>query len=271
MRIGFAPRIAVAVAVILVAGVMLTGALSIHKFQRTSVDLITSRFEFVITDIRQKIHTQLDLGLPFTELQGVSEELDSYLQNDSQILSIEVFDEAGTVLFSTDPSFIGDLVSEQWVALWHTNRQKDSWRTLERDAAVVGVPLRNNLDQDIGSLVLRYSREFLDQTIDAQIERLSAIGTTIALVMALISLLGCSFLLRKSIRDVKNMNKAFSDIAARDKSSQSIQTACANHPEFASFLDTAIRVQDDLEQATNEIHHLDEAHQSDTSNEGKTT
>jgi len=267
MRFGFAPRIAVFVAVILIAGVALTVTLSIHKFQRTSADLIASRFEFVVVDIRQKIHTQLDLGLPFTELQDVSDEFETYMQNDRQILSIELFDDAGTVLYSTDPSFIGDLVSEDWVALWRTNQQNNSWTTLERDAAVVGVPLRNNLDQDIGSLVLRYSREFLDLTIDEQIERLSTIGTTIALIMTLVSLLGCSLLLRKSSRDLKNMNDAFSDAAVRKKDSESIQTARSNHPEFAAFLDTAIRVQDDLEQATIEVHHLDEYFETDAADE----
>ena len=50
----------------------------------------------------------MDLGLALPTLQDVSEELVVYQSNDETILSIEVFDETGAVLFSTDPSFIGD-------------------------------------------------------------------------------------------------------------------------------------------------------------------
>ena len=74
--------------------------------------------EFELTDIRQRVQTQMDLGIALAELQGVSEELDEYRRADEQILSIEIFDDTGIVLFSTDPSFLGDLVTEEWVTSW---------------------------------------------------------------------------------------------------------------------------------------------------------
>ena len=138
MTFGFATRIALLMAVILGTGVAATGGLSVHKFERTLADFLASRFEFVVSDIRQRIETQMDLGLALSGLQGVSERLEGYIRADQQILSIEVFDDTGAVLFSTDPSFVGDLVAEEWMIAWRTSRGRDVWSDLERDAGVGG-------------------------------------------------------------------------------------------------------------------------------------
>ena len=258
MMIGFASRIAIVLAVILGAGAAMTGVLSIHKFERTFADLLTSRFQFVVNDVRQRIETQMDLGLTLVNLENITEEMEAYLRNDEQILSIEVFDETGTVLFSTDPSFVGDLVSEDWVIAWRTSRGKTLWSALESDAGVVGVPLRNNLSQDVGSLALRYSRDFLDHSVSEQIERLLLVGVAIGIIMVLLSFFGCSALLRGASQDLKIMGSAMEDITKRNKDSTALQNTLARHPEFAAFSDSALDAQDTLDSATKEIHQLDE-------------
>ena len=256
--VGFASRIAIVLAVILGAGAAMTGVLSIHKFERTFADLLTSRFQFVVNDVRQRIETQMDLGLALVNLENVTEELEAYLRNDEQILSIEVFEETGTVLFSTDPSFVGDLVSEDWVIAWRTNRGKTLWSALENDAGVVGVPLRNNLNQDVGSLALRYSREFLDHSVSEQIERLLLVGVAIGIIMVLLSFFGCAALLRSASQDLKIMGSAMEDISKRNKDSTALQKTLARHPEFVAFSDSVISAQDTLDSATKEIRQLDE-------------
>ena len=257
MKFGFAPRISIVVAVILCMGVAMTGVLSIHKYQRTSADLITSRFQFIVNDIRQNIEVQMDLGLPLVNLQGISEELESYLY-DTQILSIEVFDDTGTVLFSTDPSFEGDLVSEQWVNLWRTYQDKDSWSALEKDAGVVGVPLRNNFGQNVGSLALRYSRAFLDHSIAGQVERLVLLGAAVAGVMTLLSLLGCIVLLKPTSLILRNMTHALDNIPSRKNIDEYVKAVEPNYPEFAVFAETSVEVQDKLDEMTSQIRKFDQ-------------
>ncbi len=256
MRFGFAPRISIVVASILCVGVTLTGILSIHKYERTSADLITSRFQFIVTDIRQNIELQMDLGLSLINLQGLSEELESYLA-DRQILSIEVFDDTGTVLFSTDPSFEGDLVSEEWISLWRSSLDKDSWFVLERDAGVVGVSLKNNFGQNVGSLALRYSRNFLDNSIAGQVERLSLLGAGVAAVMTIMSLLGCILLLRPICQVLHNMTLALRSIAERKSVDDHCTAIQQSYPEFTAFADKALAVQDAVEESTIEIRKLD--------------
>lgn len=258
MKVGFAHRISFVLAIVLVAGAVMTGVLNVYKFERTLANLLTSRFLFVVNDIRQKIETQMDLGLPLIDLQNVSEELHAYLLIDQQIMSIEVFDETGNVLFSTDPSFVGDLVSENWILLWRANRGNVMWSTLESDAGVVGIPLRNNLNQDVGSLALRYSRTFLDRSVTEQIEKLLLLGLAVVFAMILLTFIGCTILLRRSIEDLRNMGTAMNDITKREKDSVAIQEAQSRHPEFAKFTESALSAHGALDQATIEIRRLDE-------------
>ena len=107
MAFGLATQLTLALAAILAAGVAMTATLSQHMFERTLADFLTSRFEFELNDIRQRIQTQMDLGIALSELESVPEELEKYRRADEQILSIEIFDETGIVLFSTDSQLHG--------------------------------------------------------------------------------------------------------------------------------------------------------------------
>lgn len=258
MKLGFAYRIALVLALTAVAGTTLTSVLSLHKFERILADLLTSRFEFVVNDFRHRIETQMDLGLPLANLVNTSDELDELLSQDGQILSVEVFDETGNVLFSTDPSFVGDLVSEDWMFAWQVSRGKKTWSMLETDAGVVGVGLQNNLNQDVGSIALRYSRQFLDESVNQQFERLLIMGIVVAVAMMLFSLLGCSTLLRGYFQDWKNMREALADIRLDKRDSQNLIEANNRHPEFEDFSNLAFEAMDSLDSATSELRRLDE-------------
>ena len=258
MKFGFTSRIAIMLALILVAGVAMTTGLSLDKFQRTNADLLTSRFQFVANDLRDRIETQMDLGLALSTLQDVSEELEAYRSNDDAILSIEVFDEDGSVLFSTDPSFIGDLVSENWVREWRANINSNLWSLLEQDAGVVGVPIQNNLNQNVGSLALRYSREFLDVSAANQKDRLMLAGLIVAFVMALLGFVGCVILLRSTIKDLKSITQAMTDITDSKPNSEMLKKTIENHPEFQAFSSSALNAKNSLNEARANIIKLDE-------------
>ncbi len=245
-------------AITLVAGTALTSALSLHKFERILADLLTSRFEFVANNLRDRIETQMDLGLMLKNLENINEEMEALHLNDEQILSIEVFDENGTVIFSTDPSFVGDLVAENWVFSWQVNRGRSSWSILEKDAGVVGVGLQNNLNQNVGSIALRYSREFLDQNVTEQMERLLLLVGMVALVMTVLSVFGCTTLLKRYFQDWRNMREALADIGSQKNDSDSLAEANMRHPEFRAFSASAFDAFDTLDSATNELRRLDE-------------
>ena len=258
MTFGLATRITLALVVILAAGVAMTTVLSAHMFERTLSDFLTSRFEFELNDVRQRIETQMDLGIALAELESVPEELAEYLHADEQILSIEVFDETGIVLFSTDPSFVGDLVTEEWVTAWRASRGQDVWSDLERDARVVGVPLRDNLGRDVGSLALRYSRDFFDDNVSTQTTRLLFIGALVVLAMTPLSILGAMILLRGLRGELRDLRESMDDVAHRRRDGATLQRTRTDHPELASFAAAALTAHDDIDAAIGEIRRLDE-------------
>ena len=258
---GLALRVALAVVAILAAGVAMTAVLSVHKFERTFTDFLASRFTFVVNDARQRIETQMDLGLPLSDLQGVSPMLQQYLQDDEQILSIEIFDEAGTVLFSTDPSFVGDLVSEEWMIAWRSVQGRGVWSELERDAGVVGMPLRNSLDQNVGSFALRYTREILDAGSEAQASRMLIVGAVVVLGMTPLCILGAMALIRRPRRELGALSDNLDEVTNRRLNPD----ASARSPEFAAFAAAAIAAHKAIDDATAEIRRLDELDEEEAS------
>ena len=258
MRFGLATRLTLALAVILAAGVAMTTALSVHMFERTLADVLASRFEFVLNDLRQRIETQMDLGLALPVLQGVPEELEEYLQADEQLLSIEVFDDTGIVLFSTDPSFVGDLVAEEWILAWRASRGQEVWSDIQRDARVVGVPMHDNLGRNVGSIALRYSRDFFDDNVTAQASRLLIIGVTVVLGMAPFSILGAMILLRRLRDDLRRLRESVDDVTNRRWDGKALGGMESRHPEFAAFAAAALAAHYTIDEAMGEIRRLDE-------------
>ena len=259
MRFGLATRLTLVLALILASGVIMTTALSVHMFERTLADVLSSRFEFVLKDIRQRLETQMDLGLGLPVLQGVSEDLEKRLRADEHLLSIEVFDETGIVLFSTDPSFVGDLVADEWLLAWRTTRADEkAWSDQKRDARVVGVPLRDNLGRDVGAIALRYSWDFLNNSIISQVSRLLTIGAVVVLGMAPLSIFGAIFLLRPLSEDLRNLRESVEDVANRRWDGEALGKRDAMDPDFAAFAAAALGAHHTIDEAISEIRRLDE-------------
>jgi len=258
MTFGLATRITLGLVVILAAGVGMTTVLSAHMFERTLSDFLTSRFEFELNDIRQRIETQMDLGIALAELQSVPQELEEYLRADEQMLSIEVFDDTGIVLFSTDPSFVGDLVTEEWIAAWRTSRGQEVWSNLERDARAVGVPLRDNLGRNVGSLALRYSRNHFDGNVTEQTTRLLLVGALVVLAMTPLSIMGALVLLRGLRGELRDLSDSMDEVANHRGDGSALRRTKPDHPGLAAFAATAFAAHEDIDAAIGEIRRLDE-------------
>ena len=258
MKLGFAPRIAMVVTLILGCGIATTAMLSLHKYESTLFDFLTSRFEFIVNDIRQGIETQLDLGLFLADMQHESEILDSIMATDEQILSIEIFDPDGVVLFSTDPSFIGDLVTEKWLDAGQDNQSRQVWSILEIDAGVVGALLHNNLGQHTGSLALRYSRAFLDGSVTSQSSRVLVMSAVIILGTALVSMGGMVLLLRTQRRREEDLKSALDKVIGDCRDGEALALVKTECPELVAFSQSVFGSNDEIHAATEEIRKLDE-------------
>jgi hypothetical protein len=153
---------------------------------------------------------------------------------------------------------VGDLVTEEWVAAWRASRGRQVWSDLERDARVVGVPLRDNLGRDVGSLALRYSRDFFDDTVAEQTARLVIVGAVVVLGMTPLSIIGAMIMLRRLRGELRGISDSLDEITNQHAGGVALDEMRTDHPELAAFATTARAAYDDIDAAIKEIRRLDE-------------
>ena len=175
-------RVAINIFLILTLAVSLTGLMNHYKYRKYLSDLLRDRHALVLQDIGHTIEASLALGLPVDSLSGVNADLQARTLRDAGVLSIEMFDDQGIVLYSSDESLRGDLVSKEWMAAWNTP-DKPVWTRIEHDAHVVGVRVDDVLQRAVGALALRYSRDAFDRKVRAMAVRIAVLcSATVVLV-----------------------------------------------------------------------------------------
>ena len=184
VRFSLRPRVAASICFILASAVTLTGLLNHYEYRKYLAGLLRDRHALVLQDIGHNIEASLSLGLALDALPGVDADLQDGKQQHGQVLSIEMFDENGIVLYSTDESLRGDLVSEDWVTAW--NAGEPVWSRIEPDAHVVGLRVENSLGLAAGSLALRFSRTEFDENVREMALRIAGLCAAIVVGFVLL-------------------------------------------------------------------------------------
>ena len=186
VRFSLRPRVAASICFILASAVTLTGLLNHYEYRNYLAGLLRDRHALVLQDIGHNIEASLSLGLALNALPGVDGDLLGSMQQHDQVLSIEMFDEHGIVLYGTDESLRGDLVSEDWVAAWNAGAGEPVWSRLEPDAHVVGLRVENSLGQAVGSLALRFSRTEFDANVQDMALRIAGLCAAVVIGFVLL-------------------------------------------------------------------------------------
>ena len=147
------------------------------------------------------------------------------IAQDPQILSIEMFDEDGTVLYATDESLRGDLVSEDWTVAWNDDPDGPPvWSRPAPDAHVVGLRVENSLGQPVGSLALRFSRTEFDENVRDMALRIAVLCAAIVVGFVLVGA-GLSVFVTRPLRQRLQSLQAPIDPA--------VKTDAATEPDLA--------------------------------------
>jgi len=162
---------------------------------RTLAEAAERRAAVVLLDIAQGIETRLNLGLPIATMYDIQEVVERERAKDGQILSIEVFDDAGRSLFNTDRGLIGDRVPPAWVELTR-DQHRGLWITSDFEAAVVGTDFTNSFNKTVGGVALRYSSDAFRAMEREALTRVSAGAAVIALAAAMVLLVGVALVLQ---------------------------------------------------------------------------
>jgi hypothetical protein len=150
-----ASRITLAVAPLLLVMIAGTVLLLLAHYRSTVSDLQESRFAYSASELRNSAESSLRLGLPLADLDQLEPAMADVLDRDIAILSIDLFDDQGRLLFTTDRAGIGESVPDPWTQATR-EMQGEFWRRTERGVAVLGAPIINSFDQLAGGLALRY-------------------------------------------------------------------------------------------------------------------
>lgn len=248
VRFSLRPRVAASICFILASAVSLTGLLNHYEYRNYLRDLLRDRRALVLQDIGHNIEESLSLGLALNALPRVGDDMQARIAQDPQILSIEMFDEDGTVLYATDESLRGDLVSEDWTVAW-----KDGppvWSRPAPDAHVVGLRVENSLGQPVGSLALRFSRTEFDENVRDMALRIAVLCAAIVVGFVLVGA-GLSVFVTRPLRQRLQSLQAPIDPAVK------ADAATEPDPLAVRFAETTSAAQRSLDDGAQEIRRIE--------------
>ena len=138
-----------------------TATLGYFIYERTLSGLVTSRFEFIATELKRKVEAGLDLGLPLGELENVNDLLRQEILTDDALVRLSIENARGIILFDTDTSRIGTKSSLPWLDS-SAQAGPESSDMLVREIQI-GIPLVNSFGKVVGGLLVDLFERLLRQ------------------------------------------------------------------------------------------------------------
>jgi len=136
--------------------------MSYFKFQTTLATLIQNRLAVISITMGESIESAIDLGLGLGEMRTAEEVIARAKRDDPGIVSIQIFDDKGQILYSTEKEMAGTNVPS-YVLQAPEESDGRAWRLDRGNSFVNGVSLLNSFDQMIGGIVLTYSKDAYKQ------------------------------------------------------------------------------------------------------------
>jgi len=207
-KVSFRLTLASAGALLVVVSVMVF--LNYTKFQSIFTSFYTSRIDYTIRDMKDTIEFSLRLGLPISDLKNTQDLVDEVKKGDDEILSAQIFDPSGSVIFSTDKHAKVQKAADPWQK--KAADSKDIWFLHEDEAMVVGIPLLNAIDQVAGTLVLNYSRSRYDDILKSMLWDMMKIGGAIFIIGTLITMLLSMMLFNRTMKGFIRVSRMLKQI-----------------------------------------------------------
>jgi len=181
--------------------------LNYFKYKSTIGGIVKSRVLVVGRSIENSIQASLALGLQFTELATLPSQMEREKASDKLIQGIDVFDDTGQIIYSTDSTRVGQRVQRTWTESAARSKSTE-WSAESSDDYVAGISLKNNFDLTVGYLALRYSRDYVDRAASAAARQimLAALGAFAGI--ALIAPLALIVVIRRFERDLQTLETA---------------------------------------------------------------
>jgi hypothetical protein len=188
--------------------------LNYFKYKSTIGGIVKSRVLVIGRSIENSVQASLSLGMQFTELTTLAALMEREKAADRLIRGIDVFDDTGQVIYSTEPSRVGQRVMRAWTESAARSKSTE-WTSESPDEYVAGISLKNNFDLTVGYLALRYSREYVDSAATKAAREISLAALIAFLGIALIAPLALIVVIRRFEQDLRTLEIAASHLEDR--------------------------------------------------------
>jgi MFS family permease len=132
--------------------------LSFFKFQTILTNLIANRLSATSPAIYESIESAIDLGLGLGEIQNTERVISWVQQKNPGILSIDIFNNKGIILYSTERKRVKQAVASHILEILKTS--EDHTFQWESDANFLSAfKLLNNYNQRVGGGLITYSKD----------------------------------------------------------------------------------------------------------------
>ncbi|MDV7340353.1 hypothetical protein RYZ26_12180 [Terasakiella sp. A23] len=132
--------------------------ISLHKFSDAYKSAVDDRFYFAMGETAKNLEAEMQLGQTIDKLTSAQKSIDALKTIDTDVISVEIFDDKGRTIYSTDNSFLFGFIPDTWEQAWKNTATKQ-WLVRGDEANALGLNLKNSLDQSVGSLVVLYSSQ----------------------------------------------------------------------------------------------------------------
>ena len=113
------------------------------------------RYRFSLFQVKSALESGLRLGNALADLGQVSGTLDDWRQRQPDVLSVDVSDASGQVVFSTDPRGAGLALPSPWLQPC-LSAQNTTWQTTDADGGLQCIAVVNAFGQPAGVVWVRY-------------------------------------------------------------------------------------------------------------------
>ena len=126
-----------------------------HVEEGHRADLVAQRDAYLLSHLRTAAENYLATGLQLEQMQALQDVLEREQLAFGGVLAIDVFNVAGTVLYSTDVGSRGTAAPDVWRPLL---AQDQPWSSEGRGQRQIGVRFDSDLGQAAGGIVITLSR-----------------------------------------------------------------------------------------------------------------
>lgn len=157
---------------IVLSGVLLIAGLLDHWRQQELQGIERAQLELTLLEIQGELEGELSLGMDLANNPRIQGLLENHLDKDPQLYNLEVLDDDGRVLFSTDLGSVGEqLPANAQAAALQGAAQHRPWHALMALAPVMGVDVRGPFGETAGHVSASYASRALGYFADQIVTR----------------------------------------------------------------------------------------------------